>query len=394
MLLAGRYEVGPVVGRGGMGDVHEAVDTRLDRAVAVKILRPEMAARPEMLERFESEARSAGRLSHPNVVTVYDTGDQDGVAYIVMERLPGRTMADVIAAGPVDQGWLRGVAAEVLAALSAAHGAGIIHRDVKPGNVMFTEDGRAKVGDFGIAKTVEPVDGHTVDVTAPHLMLGTPAYLAPERVQGQPASPRSDLYSVGVVLYEALAGRKPFAGDTPMAVAVAACHTDPEPLVHVRPDVDPALAVVVERAMQRDPAARFGSADEMAAALRATDAMPVDSTTTLVDAPTSAAAAAASGDHTQVLTGVAPVGGRGVPAWVRRRRSVVAATMVIVALAVVVAAAVMAWGHRGLHPATADTVTSTSVPVTTAPPTTAAPLVQVQVTLPNGKAKHHRKGQG
>jgi serine/threonine-protein kinase len=396
-VLAGRYRLGDVIGRGGMGDVHAAVDLRLDRQVAVKILRPEMAAQPEIRTRFESEALSAARLSHPNVVTVYDTGEDDGVPFIVMECLPGRTLGGAMATGPADQEWLRHITADVLGALGAAHAAGVVHRDVKPGNILLTDDGRAKVADFGIAKSLEPVPGRMVDTTAAHLMLGTPAYLAPERIEGEPASPRSDIYSVGVVLYEALAGAKPFTGDTPLAVAMAAVHDDPEPLGQRRLDVEPALAAVVARAMQRDPAARFASAAEMEQALAAAPPAPMhtsladSATPTLVDAPVD--------DRTRVLAGVAPSRPPVVAAlralWRRRRLAVLAVTTVFL---VAVLAAALASGHDRNNvktPSTADTVpvSVTSTPVVTAPPTTTAG-VQIQISVPARRGKRHggRKG--
>ncbi|MGH9151457.1 MAG: serine/threonine-protein kinase, partial [Acidimicrobiales bacterium] len=249
-VLRGRYRLGPLLGRGGMAEVYEGHDERLDRPVAVKVLRAEMAADPGVRERFEVEGRSAARLAHPNVVAVFDTGEEQGTPYLVMERLPGDTLADRMADGPVDQEWLRAVAADVLAALGAAHAAGLVHRDVKPGNILMAADGRAKVADFGIAKSLE-VAG---DLTGTGLLVGTPAYLAPERLDGRPATERSDLYSLGVVLYEALAGAKPFTAETPLAMAGAVLNDVPAPLAELRPGVAPDLAAAVERAMARDPA--------------------------------------------------------------------------------------------------------------------------------------------
>src|SRR6202011_4713927 len=160
-----------------MADVYDALDQRLDRPVAVKVLRPELAVHADVRRRFEAEAKAAARLSHPNVVAVHDTGEDHGRAYIVMERLPGETLADRFAAGPVDQEWLRRVAVEVLAALGAAHAAGIVHRDVKPGNILLSDDGRAKVADFGIAKTMEalgePGGESGRDHTATGVVIGT-----------------------------------------------------------------------------------------------------------------------------------------------------------------------------------------------------------------------------
>ncbi|MGQ0520373.1 MAG: serine/threonine-protein kinase [Actinomycetota bacterium] len=277
-VLQARYRLGPLLGRGGMAEVYDGYDERLHRPVAVKLLRPDMAADPDVRSRFEVEARAAAGLSHPNVVAVFDTGEDEGTPFIVMERLPGQTLADRMASGPLDQDWLRRMAGDVLAALGAAHAAGVIHRDVKPGNILISEDGRAKVADFGIAKSAE-VAMHS---TGTGLLVGTPAYLAPERVEGQPATARSDLYALGVVLYEALVGAKPYEGETAVATAHAVLHQRHRPLVEARPGVDPALAAAVERALERDPSRRPASAREMAREVRAVaPAAGPDATVTL-----------------------------------------------------------------------------------------------------------------
>jgi eukaryotic-like serine/threonine-protein kinase len=260
--LAGRYQLGALLGNGGMGAVRDATDLRLARSVAVKMLRADLAAQPAARRRFETEAHSAARLAHPNVVTVYDCGEEDGVPFLVMERLPGRTLADELAAGPLSLVRVRLVAHEILAALAAAHGAGIIHRDIKPGNVLLTEDGHVKVSDFGIAKTAD-----AVDQTQTLELIATPAYLAPERLNGQPATPRSDLYSVGVLLYEALAGRRPFDGDTPVVMMRAIERGEAVSLTSLRPTLPAELISTVARAMALDPDRRFESAAEMASAL-------------------------------------------------------------------------------------------------------------------------------
>ncbi|MDQ6798356.1 MAG: serine/threonine protein kinase [Actinomycetota bacterium] len=257
--------MGEVIGRGGMAEVFAGTDRRLGRQVAIKLLRPDMAARPDIRTRFEAEARAAASLSHPNAVAVFDTGEYDGVPYIVMERLGGETLGDRMAAGPVDPAWLVTVATEVLGALSAAHTVGLMHRDVKPANILLGADGRAMVADFGIAKSLEAADGG--DLTNTGELLGTPAYLAPERLDGSAAGPRSDLWALGVVLYEALAGFKPFSGPTALATARAVMSGTHKPLSEVRPDLEPGLVATVETAMAHDPAKRFASAEDMAAAL-------------------------------------------------------------------------------------------------------------------------------
>lgn len=305
-LLSDRYRIGPLLGRGGMAEVYDGFDERLRRGVAIKVLRPDMAADPEVRSRFEVEARSAAGLSHPNVVAVFDTGEHDGTPFIIMERLPGETLADRMAAGPVDQAWLRQVAGDVLGALGAAHAAGLVHRDVKPGNILIADDGCAKVADFGIAKSLEVAH----EVTGTGLLIGTPAYLAPERLEGLPATERSDLYSLGVVLYEALAGAKPFDGPTPVAVADAVLHTAPRPLRELRPDVDPAFAAAVGRAMARNPSERPASAHELARAVRGGQVMTAPD-------PTVALAVEGAGTDATLVGApglVTPPPGGGVPA--------------------------------------------------------------------------------
>ncbi|MFP5318122.1 MAG: serine/threonine-protein kinase [Acidimicrobiia bacterium] len=294
-MIAGRYRVGDLLGRGGMADVYDGLDLRLERAVAVKLLRPEMAARDDVRTRFEAEARAAAGLSHPNAVAVFDTGEHEGVPYLVMERLPGTTLAERIADGPVDQAWLCQAATGVLGALAVAHQAGIVHRDVKPGNILLAADGTAKIADFGIAKSVSPSEGSTDgrrDLTATGQLLGTPAYLAPERIEGHPATPRSDLWALGVVLYEALAGEKPFTGRTPLDVASSVVAGKHVPLRDRCPGVDPMLAATVEKAMDPDPDRRFATAGEMADALRnGSDATVLDRNGTMI-LPAGAVAAA------------------------------------------------------------------------------------------------------
>jgi len=307
VLIGGRYELGPLLRRGGFADVHAGVDRRLGRDVAIKFLRPDMAERDDVRVRFEAEARAAARLSHPNAVSVFDTGEHNRMPYIVMEQLPGRTLADVIVDGRVSERWLVSLATGVLSALGAAHAAGIVHRDVKPGNILLAEDGTAKITDFGIAKSVEMVSGTgggTVDLTLTGQLIGTPAYLAPERLAGAPATFLSDLYSMGVVLYEALTGEKPFTGTSFIAVAQAVQSGGHPPLVSRRADIDPVLAAAVERALHRDPSRRFQSAEEMAAALSG------------AEAPTTAAPLPAAGEETTVLgadDGSSTLVGAGVP---------------------------------------------------------------------------------
>ena len=259
--LADRYELRELLGRGGMGEVYDGWDRRLDRPVAIKLLDSRMAGQAQVRTRFESEARAAARLTNPKIVRVFDTGEHEGTAFIVMERLPGRTLADEMAGGPMPQERVRLVLLDMLEALSFAHRNGVLHRDIKPSNVLIAEDGTAKIADFGIAK----IAGQNLTQTG-HF-IGTAAYLAPERLNGLPAGPESDLYSAGIVGYEALTGERPFQADTPLGL-IRAINDEPAPSVRSRlPEVDPGLASAIDRATGRLPEDRFHSAEEMIRAL-------------------------------------------------------------------------------------------------------------------------------
>lgn len=260
-LLGGRYELRGVLGRGGMAEVRDGWDTRLGRPVAIKILHPGIGTEPDNRRRFEAEARAAAALDTSHIVAVHDSGEHNGVPYIVMERLSGESLHDKIVRGPLPVPLVRAVLDDVLAALAAAHDAGILHRDIKPANILFTTSGDAKISDFGLAKTAQS------NMTAAGQVFGTMAYLSPDRVLGKPATAADDLYSLGVVGYEALTGRRPFLQDNIAALGQAILHEQPPPVPMLRPDVDPALAAVVERAMARDPALRFPDARAMRAAL-------------------------------------------------------------------------------------------------------------------------------
>ena len=260
-MLAGRYELGGVLGRGGMAEVHDGWDTRLARPVAIKILHPGFDSEPDNRRRFEAEARAAAALNNSHIVAVHDSGEHNGMPFIVMERLTGESLHDKIAQGPLPQPLVRSVLDNVLAALAAAHQAGILHRDIKPANILFTSSGEAKVSDFGIAKTAHGT------LTAAGQVFGTTAYLSPDRVLGKPATAADDVYAVGVAGYEALTGRRAFPQENIAALVQAILHDQLPPVGALRPDADPALASVVERAMARDPGMRFQSASAMRGAL-------------------------------------------------------------------------------------------------------------------------------
>ena len=278
-VLGGRYELRGVLGRGGMAEVRDGWDIRLDRPVAVKLLYPVFTTQPDNRMRFEVEARAAATLNHPHIVSVHDSGEHAGTPYIVMERLSTQTLADVIAQGPLPQPQVRTILDEVLSALAAAHAAGILHRDIKPANILFSTSGHTKVADFGIAKSAG--SAHTLTGQ----IVGTMSYLSADRIAGRPASFADDLYAVGVVGYEALTGRRAFPQENLAELARAVTEDTPPPLAMLRPDADPALASVIERAMARDPAWRFGGANEMRAALAGRIGAPARPATRVLAAP-------------------------------------------------------------------------------------------------------------
>jgi serine/threonine protein kinase len=262
IVLGGRYQLDRRIAAGAMGDVWRAVDQVLDRPVAVKILRHELSEQPGFLDRFRREARLAGMLSHPGIATVFDYGEQDGSAYLVMELVEGDNLAVELARQrlmPTDR--VVDLLIQIADALAAAHAAGIVHRDIKPANVMISRADKVKITDFGISRL-----GDSSALTATGDVLGTPQYMAPEQVTGQPATPASDVYSAGVVAYEMLVGRPPFARDSKIAAAMAQLHELPPPL----PDrVPTALARVIGRMLAKDPQVRPADGAEMARELSA-----------------------------------------------------------------------------------------------------------------------------
>ena len=263
-VLGGRYRVEARIGSGGMAEVYRGVDTVLDRTVAIKILLPQFARDASFVERFRREAQAAARLNHHNIVGIYDSGSDGETQFIVMEFIEGRTLADFLNAGghftPVHAAE---VSEKICDALAYAHVGGVIHRDIKPANVMVTRKGVVKVMDFGIARIVAGPE------TAPQTsaVLGTAAYISPEQAQGQPVDGRSDIYSLGAVLYETLTGRPPFTGDSPVAVAYKQVNEAPTPPSQVNADVPPRLDAVVMRSLAKNPANRYQTADEFRADL-------------------------------------------------------------------------------------------------------------------------------
>lgn len=263
-VLGGRYQLGRVLGSGGMGEVREAIDTQLGRRVAVKLLAGDRVAKA-VRARFIREATLAGQFNHPNAVLVYDSGQDGEILYLAMELVTGPSLLQVMTeTGPLDPGDAVTIADQILAALGAAHSRGLVHRDVKPSNILFTEDGVAKLADFGIAKGLGEL---ATSLTETGRVMGTPRYLSPEQASGRTATPSSDLYALGVVLYEMLAGRPPFGGDTPYAAAIAHQRQPVPPLVKLRPGLDPDLAAIVERALAKTPWERYPDAAVMRTAL-------------------------------------------------------------------------------------------------------------------------------
>jgi serine/threonine protein kinase len=374
-LLDDRYELRSLRGSGGMATVFEGYDRALDRRVAVKFLQ---ASRADGLarQRFEREARAAASLMHPNAVAVYDVGEDGSNVFIVMELVEGPTLAERIRReGPLPVGDAVSITDQLLAVLDAAHDQGIVHRDVKPGNVLLTPDGTAKLVDFGIAKAFGDA---SPDLTATGEVLGTPRYLSPEQAAGHGATPQSDLYAVGVILYEMLAGEPPFTGPSATAVALAHQRERVPPLSKRRPDLSPALIAVVDRALAKDPSRRFASAAQMRAALHGDTAdvtLPV-----------------AAVEPTQTYRRRPASRGRTAAPRPSRRRWVLALLGALLAAALV---AFLATGLAGSNdrsplqaalstPSTAATTTSSTTTTTVAPrPTSIADLLALLAADPS-----------
>ena len=261
----GRYKVLEELGQGSMGIVYKAHDPNLDLNLAVKVLRPECLQGESLVKRFIAEARVLGRLDHPNIVRVYNVDEDQGTVYIAMELLEGEGLNDLAKRKRFSPGEIAELGAKIAEGLGYAHSKGIVHRDVKPGNILVRSDGKPKITDFGIAR---------IEDTAEHLrtqageVLGTPAYMSPEQVLSEPVDGRSDLFSLGIILYELCAGERPFRGDSLGAVFQAITQATPVPLTERNPEIPTAFAEVVERCLRRVPADRFQSGEDLAAALR------------------------------------------------------------------------------------------------------------------------------
>ena len=258
-VINDRYEIHKRIGRGGMADVFSARDLLLDRQVAVKVLFPEFATDPNFVERFRREAQSAASLSHPNIVNVYDWGKFEGTYFIVMEEVQGRTLAEILTTNKqLTSKQAAEIASEVAAALGFAHDNHVAHRDIKPANILIGTNGQVKVADFGIARALNaPTESNLTQVGS---VMGTATYFSPEQAQGAQPDPRSDLYSLGIVMYEMVAGRPPFTGENPVSIAYKQVHDSPQPLVQIVADVPRSFEAIVAKLLAKDPKMRYPSA--------------------------------------------------------------------------------------------------------------------------------------
>src|SRR4249919_3428770 len=302
-VLSGRYKLEAKLGSGGMSTVYLANDATLDRAVAVKVMHREMSEQPDQLERFRQEARAVAKLSHPNVVAVIDAGEDGGHPYIVFEYVEGETLKQRIARlGALDTQEALAYAIEIARGLTVAHARNMVHRDIKPQNVLIDAEGRAKLTDFGISRQLEQ-DG----MTATGRVLGTTDYVAPEQAMGHGVDPRSDIYSLGVVLYEMLIGQVPFHADSQVGVAMKHVNEELPDVQQRRPELSAAAALVVERATAKDPGERYQQVGEM-----------IDDLSTALEVE-AARAGSTTGEATSVLDAVPPpkrkLTGRGRWSW-------------------------------------------------------------------------------
>jgi serine/threonine-protein kinase len=355
-VVGGRYELGEVLGYGGMAEVHRGKDVRLGRDIAVKVLRADLARDPSFQNRFRREAQAAAGLNHPAIVAVYDTGEDpsvDGVTpYIVMEYVEGRTLREVLKSeGHLPVRRAMEITAEVCSALDFSHRSGIIHRDIKPGNVMITNAGAVKVMDFGIARAV--ADG-AATVTATSSVIGTAQYLSPEQARGESVDARSDVYSTGCLLYELITGHPPFTGDSPVAVAYQHVRENPQIPSSVNPAIPKALDSIVMKALAKNPLNRYQTAGEMRTDLqRAIAGQAVEAEAVMSDS-----------ERTQLISGAgasSPRHGVLTPVYdddedVKRGKGALIWTAVIIALLLVIGVAGWAIINSNKKPAAAKTV--------------------------------------
>jgi eukaryotic-like serine/threonine-protein kinase len=365
-ILLDRYEVGRLLGAGGMAEVFEGRDRLLARRVAIKVLQAQFARDPSFLIRFKREAQAAASLSHPNIVGVYDTGTENGTHFIVMEYVDGRTLKEVIRAeGPLYPERAAEICQDVCSALVAAHARGLIHRDIKPGNVMLTPEGKVKVMDFGIARATT-----SESITQTAAVVGTAQYISPEQAQGQAVDYRSDIYSLGCCLYEMLTGTVPFTGATPVAIAYRHVREDPTPPRMLNADVPAPLEAICLKAMAKLPDNRYQTAAEFQSDLeRFRNGQPVQATPLLDAAATTQAIPRGDGgaDPTAMLGG-ATAADYAEPYEEERRTSVGWIVVSVLALLAVGAAAFFI--TRALTQTDTPTATTVATTATTQQQTT------------------------
>ncbi|MCL2532772.1 MAG: serine/threonine protein kinase [Nocardiaceae bacterium] len=393
-VIGGRYRLQRLIATGGMGQVWEATDSRLDRRVAVKVLKAEFSSDPEFLERFRIEARTTAQLNHPGIAGVYDYGetrDEAGanLAYLVMELVSGEPLNAVLArVGRLSVPHALDMLEQTGRALQAAHSAGVVHRDVKPGNILITPSGQVKITDFGIAKAVD-----ASPVTRTGMVMGTAQYIAPEQALGQEATAASDVYSLGVVGYEALSGRRPFGGGGTLTVAMKHVQEPPEPMPV---DLPAPIRELIDITLTKDPAGRYASGGEFAdavAAVRTGHRPPppgrVPTAATRVVTPVAAAAPTAmmptnqrnyTGDAGRVAE---PVGdGDGDSGWTSGQKALAWAGGGLLALATIVTFGLLMFGGGSDQPSAPAATSTTRTPVTTTRTTTPAPIRTTTTTTP------------
>ncbi|MGH9199909.1 MAG: serine/threonine-protein kinase, partial [Vicinamibacterales bacterium] len=266
----GPYEILAPLGAGGMGEVYRARDTRLNRTIAIKVLPSDVASDPDRLRRFQQEAQAASALNHPNILTIYDIGQEAGVSFIAMEWVQGKTLRDLLAAGRLPARRLAHIAHQIAEGLAQAHASGIVHRDLKPENIMVGNADLVKIVDFGLAKLSRPPEPELSRAftqaagTAAGIVLGTVGYMSPEQASGQAADHRSDQFSLGLIAYEAVTGRRPFARPTAAQTLAATIEAEPEPVTTLNRDVPAHLALVIHRCLEKHPANRYESTRDLA----------------------------------------------------------------------------------------------------------------------------------
>ncbi|WP_137722861.1 serine/threonine-protein kinase [Prescottella subtropica] len=383
-VIGGRYRLQRLIATGGMGQVWEATDGRLDRRVAVKVLKAEFSSDPEFLERFRVEARTTAQLNHPGIAGVYDYGETHddagaGLAYLVMELVAGEPLNAVLArVGRLSIPHALDMLEQTGRALQVAHSAGVVHRDVKPGNILITPSGQVKITDFGIAKAVD-----ASPVTRTGMVMGTAQYIAPEQALGQEATSASDVYSLGVVGYEALSGRRPFGGGSTLTVAMKHVQEPPEPMPV---DLPAPIRELIDITLTKDPAHRYGSGGEFADAVAAVRSghrpppgrVPTAATRVVAPVPTAAPTAMiASQQHSQVPEPApAPDAAAG---WTPGQKALAWAGGGLLTLAALVALGLLFFGGGSDRPSTPPAVTSTT---TTAKPTTTTTTPRTTTTTP------------